>query len=233
MQKKSQFLPLGFCTGKISKDHCIACCASTDSTTVSIFQTKITKLRGDIRGWAKQEVKRQLTEIAQSIQENDEFSPVGFYQGSPAKWYPCRTYKDIVDWWKHCKGTEKDYATYNEIVYGWWKKKARWELEWEKKFMERYAWTYDPTSVQKAKESAKGCVARNIVMGRVDLIHQLQKVSTDHNKKILKKRTDGSSINENGKYKRSKPNEYIAKEMIIIPKQTNKVSCLANVMYYV
>ncbi len=29
----------------------------------------------------------------------------------------------------------------NEIVYGWWKKNARWELEWEKKFMETYAWT--------------------------------------------------------------------------------------------
>ncbi len=90
--------------------------------------------------------------------------------------------------------------------------------------METYAWTYDPTSVQKAKDFTKGCVAWNIVMGRVDLIHQLQKISTDHNKKILKKCTDGSSVNENGKYIRSKPNEYITKEMIIIPKQTKKVS---------
>ncbi len=47
------------------------------------------------------------------------------------------------------EGTEKDYATYNEIVYGWWKKNARWELEWEEKFMETYAWTYDPTSASK------------------------------------------------------------------------------------
>ncbi len=58
--KKCQFYRLRFCTGKISKDHCKACCASTESTTVSTFQAKITKLQGDIRGWAKQEVKRQL-----------------------------------------------------------------------------------------------------------------------------------------------------------------------------
>jgi hypothetical protein len=138
----------------------------------------------------------------------------------------CRTYKDIVDWWKHCKGTEKDNATYNEIVYGWWKKNSRWELEWEKEFMKMYNWTYDETSGQKSKETIKGCIARNIVMGKVDLIHQLQKISTDHNKKILKKRTDGSFIKENGKYKRSKPNEYIAKEILIVSKHAKKVSLI-------
>jgi len=142
----------------------------------------------------------------------------------------CRTYKDIVDWWKHCKGTEKDNATYNEIVYGWWKKNSRWELEWEKEFMKMYNWTYDETSGQKSKVTIKGCIARNIVMGKVDLIHQLQKISTDHNKKILKKRTDGSFIKENGKYKRSKPNEYIAKEILIVSKHAKKVSLIVCAM---
>jgi len=63
-------------------------------------------------------------------------------------------------------------------------------------------------------------------MGNVDLTHQLQKISTDHNKKILKKRTDGSFIKENGKYKRSKPNEYIAKEILIVSKHAKKVSLI-------
>lgn len=217
-------LPLQFFAGQITIHHCIACCGSTDSTTVSAFQAKIIKLRKEIRGWAKQEVKVQLTEIAKSIHDSDDFTAVFVNEGGSEKELPCRTFKDIVDWWKHCKGTEKDNATYNEIVYGWWKKNPRWELELEKRFMETYNWTYDLTSMQRANETKKGCVAKNIVMGRVDLIHQLQKISTDHNKKILKKRTDGSFIKENGKYKRSKPNEYITKEKIIIQKHSEKVS---------
>ena len=55
-----------------------------------------------------------------------------------------------------------------------------WELEQEK-FIEEHQWNCKPTSVQKAKESAK-----KIVTAKVDLIHQLQKLSTDHGNKNLK-----------------------------------------------
>ena len=73
-------------------------------------------------------------------------------------------YRDVIDWWKNCNGTEKENATYNEIVYGWWKKNSGWELEWEKKFMTDYSWAYDDTSAPKLKVLTKGCVAKNIVM---------------------------------------------------------------------
>jgi len=151
-------------------------------------------------------------EVAKSISNSEEFCSVTAHQENSERDIPCQTYLDVIDWWKNCIGTEKENATYNEIVYGWWKKNSGWELEWEKKFMTDYSWTYDDTSAPKPKVLTKGWVAKNIVMERVDLIHQLQKLSTTHNTKIVKKCTDaGSFMTKEGEYIRSKPNEYVAK----------------------
>jgi hypothetical protein len=160
----------------------------------------------------QQEAKKQMLEVVKSISDSEEFCSVTAHQANSERDIPSQMYRDVIDWWKNCNGTEKENATYNEIGYGWWKKNSGWELEWEKKFMTDYSWAYDDTSAPKPKVLTKGCVAKNIMMAQVDLIHQLQKLSTTHNTKIVKTRTDaGSFMTKEGKYKRSKPNEYVAK----------------------
>jgi len=103
-------------------------------------------------------------EVAKSISNSEEFCSVTAHQENLERDIPCQTYQDVIDWWKNCNGTEKENATYNEIGYGWWKKNSGWELEWEKKFMMDYSWTYDDTSAPKPKVLTKSCVAKNIVM---------------------------------------------------------------------
>jgi hypothetical protein len=63
-----------FLPEKMTKKHCIASCSTTDSSTIAQFERKNIKLRGQVRGLARLEVKKHMALIAKSIAATEEFS---------------------------------------------------------------------------------------------------------------------------------------------------------------
>jgi hypothetical protein len=127
-----------------------------------------------------------------------------------------KTFADLQKWWQQCEGTARDHNSYNEICYDYWSRNPKWEKQLEKVYMEANKWGYEEKSVAIAKANAsrnkdglKGCVVKNITCVKVDIIHQLQKLDTKHQTKVVKKRTNGTHKDASGKYKKLKPGEYV------------------------
>jgi hypothetical protein len=139
---------------------------------------KLTKLKHDVRSWAASQIRSKMAEIARAL-GNDEFTAKVLYNNNPVN-----SFAELKKWWmQQC--SQEDPKARNSlyyIAYGYFEECPTWDVYLEQEYMKTMKLGYITESAEaiqgKNKRKGyeiKGCIARNVVMVKHELVKQLQK----------------------------------------------------------
>ena len=207
----------------ITREHVISLLGpekSKESSAIEERQLKIEKLKTDLRGWAREHVKKRVVGTARKL---------GFKIVVNKREVDISTFADLKLWWRTRQRSDKkavDDLTY--VLYGWFDNNTKWERKLERQFMEEHKWAYTSESVEEANENSKkegadlkGCVALTMTYLKVEAVRQMQRVgkAAPHGIVITKTRPKSKQYNDKGKYVKRKKGEYFFQ---VYPKSATK-----------
>jgi hypothetical protein len=175
-------------TRKIEEGH-VHQVLGVGNHTDEAVQKKLNQLvirKKDVRTWAGQQIKSKMTQLAQQL-------------GLTIDGYPVRSFLDIKRWWSKQDIQRNREARQNFflIAYGFFEQNKDWDVHLEAAYMKTNNFAYCEESKARLQKSngrrgykVKGCIARNIVMVKHELVKQFQKSgrTTDDGVTITKNR---------------------------------------------
>jgi hypothetical protein len=143
---------------------------------------KLAKMKQDLRSWAGVQIKSKMAEIARALGDEKFTAKVNYNKN------PIASFGELKQWWMqpHVHEDALSRNSFYYIAYGYFEENPNWDVYLEETYMKKLKWEYTQESKDRIQHNSKrngyamkGCVARNIVMVKHELVKQLLKAGRE------------------------------------------------------